>query len=194
MWVGIKSEGGIPIEQTSDSSLQSAAKSHQLRNGLNNLDGGMTPAIWICLSLTRANAQLKDSSADHPLFSSCHSKPPQHFSFKKAFAAKFKLLRLLEGMKPSSSQLQHLGAQTPLWYQRRSGTRCRRSAEDKCPPCPLRACPVRTRFSNGHITLARVIRDVWSGRSLPSTDLPRYTESQCCRNVGVNTAWAWTPA
>lgn len=74
------------------------------------------PVIWICLSMTKVNAQLKYFYADHfLLFSpSCCSKPPQKFSFKKLFAAKLKLMRLLEEMKPPPFQLQHLEAQTTL--------------------------------------------------------------------------------
>lgn len=74
-------QGGIPIPYKPDSSLRSAWKSHQLRNRPNNLGWGTMPAIWICLSRTKVNAQLKYFSADHflPFSPSCCSKPPQKF-------------------------------------------------------------------------------------------------------------------
>lgn len=112
-----RKQGGVPVPCKPGCSLQSAPKSHQLRNGLNNLGWGTMPAIWICLSMSKENTQLKYLSADHFLvFSpSCCSKPPLKFSFKKLCAAKLKLMRLLEEIKLFPFQPQHLEAQTALW-------------------------------------------------------------------------------
>lgn len=134
-------QGGIPIPCKPDSFLQSALKSHQLRNGPNNLGWGSMPVISICLSMTKVNTQLKYFSTDHFLLfspSPC-SKPPQKFSFKKLFAAKLKL-RLLEEMKPPPFQLQHLEQLRLLFETEDFQFTCcqRRFAEDNS----LLTCPI----------------------------------------------------
>lgn len=73
--------------------LQSAPKSHQLRNGLNNLGWGTKPAIWICLSMTKVNAQNKYFSVDHFLLfsSSCCSRLMAIWEFRHNSADNFLL-------------------------------------------------------------------------------------------------------